>query len=65
MLVLSRKLNESIVIGDKITVRVVKIDRNCVRLGIEAPPEVSIFRAELGEPRVQKEVAPHSNNHSK
>lgn len=47
MLVLSRKLNESIVIADNIIVTVVKIDRNCVRLGIEAPEDVKIFRNEL------------------
>ena len=47
MRVLSRKLNESIVIGDKITLTVVKVDRNCVRLGIEAPQDVMIYRQEL------------------
>jgi carbon storage regulator len=51
MLVLSRKLNESIVIGDKITVTVLKVDRNCVRLGIEAPADVPIFRQELLDAR--------------
>jgi carbon storage regulator len=47
MLVLSRKLNEKVVIGDGIVVTVVKIDRNQVRLGIEAPGDVSIFREEI------------------
>ncbi len=51
MLVLSRKLNESIVIGDKVTVTVLKVDRNCVRIGIEAPADVPIFRMELLEGR--------------
>lgn len=51
MLVLSRKLNESIVIGDKVTVTVLKVDRNCVRIGIEAPADVPIFRMELLEDR--------------
>ena len=37
MLVLSRKLGEKIVIGDNIVVTVVKIDRNQIRIGIEAP----------------------------
>jgi carbon storage regulator CsrA len=49
MLVLSRKINESIVIGDNIVITVVKVDRNTVRLGIEAPPEVKVFRKELLE----------------
>ncbi len=47
MLVLSRKLGESIVIGDNVVVTVVKIDRGQVRLGIEAPPEVGVFREEI------------------
>ena len=39
MLVLSRKLGEKIVIGDNIVVTVVKIDRNQIRIGIEAPSD--------------------------
>ncbi len=47
MLVLSRKLNEKIVINGDIVVTVVKIDRNQVRLGIEAPGHVPVFREEI------------------
>ncbi len=47
MLVLSRKLNEKIMIGDGIVVTVVKIDRNQVRIGIEAPGSVPIYREEI------------------
>jgi len=47
MLVLSRKLNEKIVIDGGIVVTVVKIDRNQVRLGIDAPSHVSVFREEI------------------
>ena len=47
MLVLSRKLNEKICIGDNIHITVVEIDRNKIRLGIEAPREVEIYRQEL------------------
>lgn len=47
MLVLSRKVNQRIVIGGGIIVTVVKIDRNQVRLGIEAPGEVPVYREEL------------------
>ena len=47
MLVLSRKLGEKIVIGDNIVVTVVKIDRNQIRIGIEAPGCVPIYREEI------------------
>ena len=47
MLVLSRKLNEKIVIDGGIIITVVKIDRNQVRLGIEAPGHVPVYREEI------------------
>jgi len=49
MLVLSRKSQESITIGGNITVRIISIRGNTVRLGIEAPQEVSILRSELAD----------------
>ena len=49
MLVLSRKLDESIVIGENITIKVVSIEKGMVKLGIDAPKEVSIIRNELLE----------------
>ncbi len=47
MLVLSRKLNEKIVINGNIVVTVVKIDRNQIRLGIEAPGHIPVHREEI------------------
>lgn len=47
MLVLSRKLGEKILIGDNISITVVDIDRGKIRLGIEAPRSVPVFRQEL------------------
>jgi carbon storage regulator len=47
MLVLSRKLGEKIYINENICITVVDIDRGKIRLGIEAPREVPIFRKEL------------------
>jgi carbon storage regulator len=49
MLVLSRKRSERIVIGSEIEITIVKLEGNQVRLGIEAPDDVAIFRAELLE----------------
>ena len=49
MLVLSRKKNESIIISDTITVTVIEIRGDKVRLGIEAPKEVSVHRREVYE----------------
>jgi carbon storage regulator len=46
MLVLSRKLSESIVIGDDIVVKVVRLHGGKVRLGIEAPEGIRILRFE-------------------
>jgi carbon storage regulator len=50
MLVLSRKLNETIVIDGNIRITVVGIRGNQVRIGIEAPNSVKIFRQELVVP---------------
>ncbi len=47
MLVLTRRPGESIHIGSGITITVTEIKGNKVRIGIDAPEEVSIFRAEL------------------
>ena len=47
MLVLTRRLGEKIRIGDNIWITVVEIERGKVRIGLEAPPNVSIFRQEL------------------
>lgn len=47
MLCLSRKPGQKIVIGDNIEIVIVEIDRDKVRLGFDAPPEVKIWRSEL------------------
>lgn len=47
MLVLTRKLMERVYIGDQICVTVVRLEGGQVRLGIEAPREISVVRAEL------------------
>jgi carbon storage regulator CsrA len=47
MLVLTRKLNQRVQIGDDITITVLRVKGNTVRLGIEAPRGVRVLRAEL------------------
>lgn len=47
MLVLSRKLGEVIFVGNDIKITIVDIDRGKVRVGIEAPRETPVWRAEL------------------
>jgi carbon storage regulator len=47
MLVLTRKSNESIKLGDEITITVVEVRGNSVRIGITAPDNMRIYRKEL------------------
>jgi carbon storage regulator len=47
MLVLTRKLGEVIRVGDAVTVRILEIKGNQVRLGVEAPADVRIYREEV------------------
>ncbi len=49
MLVLSRKVNQSIMVGDNVRIVVVGVDRDQVKLGIEAPREISVHRSEIYE----------------
>jgi carbon storage regulator len=47
MLILTRRVGESVMIGDKITVTVLEVKGNQVRLGVGAPKEVTVHREEV------------------
>ena len=55
MLVLSRRVRESIVIGNNITVTLVEVRGNKVKLGIDAPPEVPVHRQEIANAIIANE----------
>ena len=54
MLILTRKLNESIIIGDDVEIAVVEIEKGHVRLGIKAPKDIAVHRKEIYV-RIQEE----------
>ena len=49
MLILTRRINESLVIGDDVTVTVLGVKGNHVRIGVDAPRDVSVHREELAQ----------------
>jgi carbon storage regulator CsrA len=62
MLVLSRKAGEKVIIGNDITITLVEIDGNRVRLGIDAPDDIRILRAELADWLQPEETAPKAKS---
>ena len=60
MLILTRKPTESITIGSDITVVVLGVKGNQVRIGIAAPRDVTVHREEVYE-RIQRELSPSSD----
>ena len=60
MLILSRKLNESIIIDGRIIVKVLRIDKDTVKLGIQAPTELPVHREEIYEAIQKGKQAPNA-----
>ena len=64
MLVLTRRIGENIIIGDDITVTVLSVSRNQIRIGVNAPDDVTVHREEVYE-RIQAGIAPGEEMPSK
>lgn len=56
MLILTRRIGETLMVGDDVTVTVLGIKGNQVRLGVNAPKDVAVHREEIYQ-RIQKEKA--------
>ena len=64
MLVLTRKIGEQIRIGDTVTVRVLEVRGSQVRLGVDAPADVRIYREEIYHPEREANGAAEPANGS-
>ncbi len=63
MLILTRRVGETLMVGDDVTVTVLGVKGNQVRIGVNAPKEVAVHREEIYQ-RIQKEREGGSGGHS-
>jgi carbon storage regulator len=63
MLILTRRVGETLVIGDDVNVTVLGVRGNQVRLGVDAPKEVAVHREEIYQ-RIQNEVDNNDSSNS-
>lgn len=54
MLILSRRIGETLVVGDNVKITILSVKGNQIRIGVEAPKEISIKRGELDEDKFKK-----------
>ena len=63
MLILTRRVGETLMIGDEVTVTVLGVKGNQIRLGVNAPKEVAVHREEIYE-RIQSEGVKKDGTHN-
>jgi len=62
MLILTRRVGETLMIGDEVTVTVLGVKGNQVRIGVNAPRDVTVHREEIYERIKQEQMAEHGDS---